>query len=178
VTFVPFYKEYKRPCSVYWDVYNDAQWTEKEKQSKAEKEQQKLLEARRIDGLEVFDQAERDHQFWGEKTDSGPHLGQHWRHAVDGGFFEYQLKVQPAGEQVLSCRYWGSDVGRKFDILVDGKKIATQELKNASPNKFFTVEYPLPAEMLQGKEKITVRFQAPEHGIAGGVFACYVLKGK
>lgn len=178
VTFVPFYKEYKRPYAVYWEIYDDAKWAEKENQFKAEKEKQRQFEARRIDGLDVFDQAERDHHFLGENTSTGEHLGRHWRHAVDGGFFQYEFKVQPEGEQVLFCRYWGSDVGRKFDILVDGKKLATQELKNDRPGEFFTVEYPLPVEMLKGKEKITVRFQASAHGIAGGVFGCSILKGK
>ncbi|MBV9470788.1 MAG: hypothetical protein JOZ57_16240, partial [Abitibacteriaceae bacterium] len=78
---------------------------------------------------------------------------------------------------VLQCTYWGSDVGgREFDVLVDGTKLASQTLDNNKPNEFFTVDYPIPAELLKGKHKVTIRFSAHEHKMAGGVFACAILK--
>ena len=177
-TFVPFYKEYKRPYAVYWDIFDDARWATKEAQIKAEKERQLALDARRIDGLQIFDQAERDHNFKGENTASGVHLERGWRHAAGKGWFQYELKVLPEGPQSLSCCYWGSDTGRTFDILIDGQKIAEQKLHGEKPDQFFDVEYPIPADLLKGKEKVTVRFQAPANGIAGGVFGCYLLKAK
>ena len=78
--------------------------------------------------------------------------------------------------QVLSCCYWGSDGGRTFDILVDGRKIATEQLKGEKPDAFFDREYPLPADLLQGKTKVTVKFQPVGNSQAGGVFGCYIMK--
>ena len=106
----------------------------------------------------------------------GPFSDRHWRHATGGGWFSWDMKVDPAQTQDLVCVYWGSDTGRIFDILVDGKKIATQRLQNNHPNQFFEVSYALPADLLQGKEKVTIRFQARPGGIAGGVFECRIVK--
>ena len=77
----------------------------------------------------------------------------------------------------LVCTYWGGDTGsRQFDLLVDGRKLATQALNRDAPGKFFDVTYPLPKEMVEGKEEVTVRFQAHPEMTAGGVFGCRILK--
>jgi len=175
-TFVPFYKEYKKPYTVYWDIYDDASWAAKEAEMKAEKERQRIQDARRVDGLEFFDQAERDHNFKGEKTMAGDHNGRRWRHCDAGGWFQYDLKVLANQPQVLTCTYWGSDGGRTFDILVDSRKIATEELKGEKPNSFFDREYAVPADLLKGKAKVTVKFQPVGNSQAGGVFGCYIMK--
>jgi len=61
---------------------------------------------------------------------------------------------------------------------VDGRKIATQKLDRNHPNRFFTVDHPIPAEVLQGKDKITVRFQPHDGSMAGGVFGCSTARQK
>lgn len=177
-TFVPFYQEYKKPYTVYWEIYDDAHWAAKESETKAERERQRILEARRVDGLEFFDQAERDHNFKGEKTAAGDHNGRRWRHCDPTGWFQYDLKVLVDQPQVLSCCYWGSDGGRTFDILVDGRKIATEELKGEKPDTFFDREYLVPADLLKGKGKVTIKFQPVGNSQAGGVFGCYIMKAK
>ncbi len=177
-TLVPFYLEYQQPYTVYWEIYNDKRWAAKEAEIKVDKERQRDLDARRVDGLEFFDQAERDHNFKGEKTVAGDHNGRRWRHCDPGGWFEYDLKVLADQPQVLSCCYWGSDGGRVFDILVNGQKIATEALKGEKPGAFFDREYPIPADLLTGKAKVTIRFQPVGNRQAGGVFGCYIMKAK
>jgi hypothetical protein len=77
---------------------------------------------------------------------------------------------------MLLCNYWGGDGGnRAFDILVDGEKVATQQLEGDKPGQFFDVIYSIPQAMTQGKEKVTVKFQAHPGAIAGGVFECRTL---
>ena len=79
----------------------------------------------------------------------------------------------------LVCTYWGDDAGnREFDLLIDGEKLATQVLNRDAPNEFFDRTYPLPGKMLQGKSKVTLRFQARPGKTAGGVFGCRILKRK
>lgn len=106
-------------------------------------------------------------------------MEQAWRHAAGGGWFSYQLKVIPEGPQSVYCIYWGSDRGnRVFDILVDGKKIATQKLERNKPNEFMAMEYPIPASLVAGKQQVTVKFQAQPDCSAGGVFDCRILMKK
>lgn len=175
-TFVPFYLEHRKPYTVYWEICDDARWVAKESEMKVEKERQRIIDVRRVDGLEFFDQAERDHNFQGEKTWYGDHNGRRWRHCDPGGWFQYDIKVLSDQQQFFRCSYWGSDTGREFDILVDGRKIATEKLTGEKPNQFFDREYPIPGDLLKGKDKVTVRFQPVAKSQAGGVFGCYVLK--
>ena len=48
--------------------------------------------------------------------------------------------------------YWGGDVRmgtseRRFDVLVNGVKIAEQTLENNRPGQFFQVAYPVSPEL-------------------------------
>lgn len=87
------------------------------------------------------------------------------------------MAVLPNAQMTLLCTYWGSETGpRSFDILVDGKVIATPTLDRNKPGAFFNVEYGIPLDLTHGKDKVTVRFQPHEGNTAGGVFACRMLK--
>jgi hypothetical protein len=59
---------------------------------------------------------------------------------------------------------------------VDDLKIATQRLENNKPNQFYDEVYRLPAELLKGKQTITIKFQAHPGAFAGGVFGARVMK--
>lgn len=177
VSLLPFYRMHHQRYSVYWKVFTEEMWKKREAELAAAEARRKALEARSVDGVRIGEQQpETDHNMKGENTQAGEHAGRRWRHAPNG-WFSYDLKVQPDQPLVLLCTYWGSDSGpRTFDVLVDGQKLATQTLANNKPGEFFDVEHPLPAELLKGKEKVTVRFQAHANNTAGGVFGCAILK--
>jgi hypothetical protein len=179
-TLVPFYQMSNKPYIVYWDRLTISQWKDKEEQYKAELARQKELDAQTVDKVVIGEpQSEGDHERKGEKTQAGDFGNRKWRHAVDGGWFSFAMKVSPDNPVDLVCTYWGSDSGgREFDILIDGTKIATEVLNNNSPDKFFDVTYPIPQELTKGKDKVTVRFQGHENKTAGGVFGCRIAQRK
>lgn len=124
-------------------------------------------------------QNERDHNLQGEKTAAGDFSDRKWRHATDGGWFSYDVKVLPDQPLELAATYWGSDGGnRVFDILVDGVKIATERLGNNRPGEFYDQIYPIPETLTKDKSKIAVRFQAHSGSWAGGLFGLHILKTK
>jgi uncharacterized protein len=139
----------------------------------------KDLEKRMVDRVLIGVRAsETQHKLQGERTSSGVFHDRNWRHA-GGGWFSYTLKVLPDTPMTLLCTYWGSDVGsRTFDVLVEGRKIATQKLNRNRPGKFFDVEYKVPRELIRGRETVTVRFEARPGKMAGGVFDCVMLRPK
>jgi len=53
---------------------------------------------------------------------------------------------------------------------VDNNKIATENISNKKPGEFIDVTYGIPAELLSGKNKITVKFLPHEGHRAGPVF--------
>ena len=178
VTLTPLYQEYQKPYIVYWDVLDEAQWDARNKQHLVEIERAARLRKRTVDSVIISSRmSEGRHALKGERMGAGEFNGGHWRHAAGGGWFSYEMKVLPDKPVELLVSYWGSDAGgREFDILVDGKNIATQKLERNRPDQFYDEVYPIPADATKGKEKITVRFQAHPGRTAGGIFDCRVLR--
>lgn len=176
IHLAPFYRTYNTDYVVYWDEFNAAQWQDKEAAYQVELARQKALAARQVDMVSIgAEQSERDHKLAAEKSGAGDFGNRKYRDS-GGGWFSYELKVLPDTPQELVCSYWGSDVGRTFDVLVDGVKLATETLANNHPNQFYDAIYPLPPDLLKGKAKITVRFEAHLGSMAGGIFGLYTTK--
>ena len=174
----PFYRLHDRRYTVYLDRFTPEDWAVREAGILAERERERQIAARTMDTLRIGEmQPERDHNLKGEKTTTGDNSGRKWRHATDGGWFAFEMKV--AGDQPadLLCTYWGSEIGeRTFDILVNDTKIGTQTLLENQPGKFFDVAYPIPADAIQGRDKVTVRFQAHPGKLAGGLYGVRIMK--
>jgi DUF1680 family protein len=181
MTFEPFYKMHgERRYVIYWDLLAPAQWQTRQDEYKAELAREKEFNARAVDRVNLADRrGERQHGLQGEKMETGVFNDRRWRHATDGGWFSYTLKVLLEQPQELVVTYWGSDAGgREFDILIDGQKLATEKLENNKPTQFYDQAYPLPKELIAGKTSVTVRFQAHPGRMAGGVYGCAILKAK
>jgi DUF1680 family protein len=177
VKLYPFYRMHNRRYAVYWDQFTAQQWVVREASYKAELEAARRLEAITIDFAQPGEmQPERDHNMQGERTEAGEHSSRKWRHARNGGWVSFDLKVLPDRPVSLVCTYWGGETGaRNFDILADGVKIATQSLQNDKPGRFFEVTYPIPEELTRGKTKLTIRFQAQPGNTAGGFYGLRVI---
>jgi len=180
VSFLPFYQTHHERYSVYWDLFTEAAWKQREAEYRAEEARQRELQARTVDSLQVGEmQPERDHNLQSEKSGAGDFQGRKWRHATDGGWFEFTVKVPKDESADLVLTYWGGETGaREFDVLVDGTKIATQVLNNDHPGRFFDVVHALPAELTKGKEQVTVRLQAHPGKMAGGLFGARLVRRK
>lgn len=176
VDFMPLYRVIGERYGVYWEVVSDG--SPRHKELLAEGEARRKLEARVVDRVTPGNEAvETAHTLRGENTQSGPYGGKNWRHATSGGWWSWDLKVLPNAPMTLRCTYWGDDVPpRTFDLLVNDKVIATQSLDRNKPGEFFDVAYPVPPELTQGRETVTVTFRPHEKNTAGGVFECVVLK--
>jgi len=178
VDLTPFYAVYDRRYSVYWDLFTDEQWKAYETEYRAEIQRLKELDARTVDLFRIGEmQPERDHNVQGERTAATEFGGRKLRHAWDGGWFSFDVAVPSDAPADLIITYWGSETGnRTFDVLVDGRKIATQALHRDRPERFWDKVYELPTDLTRGKSKVTVRFQAMPGHYAGGVFGVRVVK--
>jgi hypothetical protein len=181
VALVPFYELFGKRYALYWHLYTDKEWAEvnakREDRAAEEVAREKAVEKRLVDRVVVGEaESEKGHNLQAEKSESGELRGERYREAFAGGWFSYELKVLPDKPIVLLGTYWGSDTGRTFDILVEGTKIATQTVNVNFPGDFFDVEYKIPPELTRGKEKITVRYQAPPEGAAGGLYGLVMLR--
>ena len=124
-------------------------------------------------------QPERDHNLAaGDRSYVSDALGVNGREARAGSFFSFEMKVEPAtgaGNSLL-LTYIGDDKDRKFDIIVNGRKIATEELTGAATGKFYNRAYVLPGELIEHAKTITVRIEANYNKTAGRVFNARTIK--
>ena len=174
---IPFYKLHEARYMIYWQATTEDGLEEINKKNQEEAKVRAELEAQTID--QVFpgeQQPESDHFFKGEQTESGVFKERHWRHAHK--WFSYELK-DPSKEAIaLSVTYYGQDKGRKFDILINNKKIAYVELDGSRGDTFYSVDYKIPDEILKNAKGgvLETKFEAHEGSIAGGIYQVRLLR--
>ncbi len=173
----PFYTIYNRRYSVYWDLFNEAGWIARETEYKAELERISRIKAATIDYVQPGEmQPERDHNFRGEKTTPGT-FKERTNRESRSGWFSFDMKIKPDVPVSLVAEYWGGFPGAKtFDILVNDKIIATENISGKKEGQFINVQYDIPENMTKGKSRLTIKFQAHAGNTAGPVFGIRTIK--
>ncbi len=161
LTFSPHYLQHKNRYGIYFNLADSST-------KPVENDADKYIV---IDSFPVGnDQYEFSHNLKCENSTSGNHKGLMFRDAHSNGWFSYDMSVESGVANYLKVKYYSGDVGRRFKIYVDGEILADVTLQNPNPNGFYDIYYPVPMEMVDGKDKITVKFQAEPGSFAGGIF--------
>ena len=178
VKLQPFYNLDDEYYSVYLDVFTPSAWKEEQKLYEEKKKAAYEMEKSTVDILRVGEmQPERDHNFTGEHLEAGESHTRKFRVANQGGYFSFIMKVIPGFSYNLIGTYWGMDNrGRTFDILVDGKKIATEDLNKFKESRFYDIPYRIPSQLLAGKSTIKITFQAKPGNQAGPLYGVRLVK--
>src|SRR5438477_952515 len=173
IDFLPFYQLPRRRYASYWDVFTPQEWKKKSEAYAAEEERKKKLEASTVAFAQPGQmQTERDFNQQGEDTSPIQLLGHYGRRGSK--WFSLDLPVDTANPMTLIVTY--SNEARRngtFDVLVDGTKVGQQATERRSPEqdiRCFDVEYALPPQLDEGKQKVTVRFEAADGNEMSGVF--------
>lgn len=159
LAFAPFFLQRDRRTAVYFKSFDEAGWRAEQVAYRAEQARAADLARRSVDVMNLGEmQPERDHGLTAKNSYAVTYRGRHGRDARTFGYFEYKAKVRP-GPLILQATYWGDERNKLFDILIDGRKIATQALDGSHPGDFFEIDYPIPVELTAGRSEVTVRFQ-------------------
>ena len=120
-------------------------------------------------------QPERDFNMQGEDTSTDRVMGRASRRGAK--WFSFDLPVDPSHPTALVVTYY-SDEWRKrtFDVLVEGQKVGDQIIEKGGPVRFFDVEYAIPSNLVQGKQKVTARFQATNGNEIAAVFGLRIIR--
>jgi DUF1680 family protein len=176
--FVPLYSQYERLSATYFRRFTPAEWKVEQTAFLAQQARERDIAARSVDVMHLGEmQAERDHALTSDQSYPVTYRARNGRDARSGGFFEFDMKAHP-GPLVLQATYWGDERPRDFDILVDNVKIATQHLGHDHPGEFFSVEYPLPDALTNGKSSLKVRFVPHDGSTVGPVFGVRLFTAK
>ena len=169
VTLIPLYKTFEPRYTVYWTVYNTDEYRQVKADAAAVAAHRKDIEGRTIDTVDVSsDASEQAHGFASEGAGQGFVEGRRWRD-TRSGFISYTLNIEPDKPLTLVCTFRGSEGQRRaFDILVDGQKVAAENLEY-HPTELLDKEYAVPETLTRGKNQITVRLVPHSGARTGGV---------
>ena len=173
----PLYTIYDRRYSVYWDLYDKERWKQYQLNIKAEIERKKKLEEKTLDFFQPGNaQQEMNHSFDGENTNVIEFKNRNARVADRGGWFSFELNVKQNIAITLVVEYWGGFTGSKtFDILIDGNKIATENIADKKDGQFIEVQYDIKSKLITNKNRITVTFSPHWGNRAGPVFGARTI---
>ena len=173
VTLAPFYGIHFQRYAIYWQLSDAAHAEQQQRQVAEDDRLEQVLEAATIDRVRLGEpQPETDHLLHFEKSrvGLGP-LGKHFRVLDDNGWFSFEMKRPPENvKSALRLVYWGRDKGAEFDLLVNGTVIATPKPPGTEKEDYYAVEYPVSANLLADKGKLTVRLQAKPGKSAPSVY--------
>jgi hypothetical protein len=174
IEFHPFYELARQRYAIYWDVFTPEEWQRKSEAFAAEEERKRKLDAATVGFAQPGQmQTERDFAEQGEESSPVQLMGRYGRRA--NKWFSFDLPVDASHPMTLIVTYSSDARARRgdFEVLADGTKIGEQTIERRSPEqdiRFFDVEYKVPGDLVNGKQKITVRFEAKEGAAVPGVF--------
>ncbi|MCE4555412.1 glycoside hydrolase family 127 protein [Pelomonas cellulosilytica] len=174
---IPFFRLHDSRYMVYWARSTPTQQSLLRVELAKAEQSRLALDAITIDQVAPGEQQpETDHGFRGEGAENGIAPAGRWRHAKQ--WFSYELR-DPRGEaRVLRLTFAKGDAGRRFDLLVNGQRIAEITLDRPDgPQDLYTRDFPLPAELVRASSgQLVVKFVAQPGSIAGGLYGLRLLK--
>jgi hypothetical protein len=176
---VPFYRLHNRTYAIYWNLFAQPEWEEKKAEYAAEQERQRKIEEATVAFVQPGEmQPERDYNFQGAEDAQVQRMaGRSGRRAST--WFSFDVPVDPEHEMALIVTYYSGERRRgtaNFEILVDGQRVGQQEVARSREPNFFDVEYPIPAKLVRGKDKVTIRFQAVNGSQTATVFGIRMIR--
>ena len=149
LTLVPFYQLYECRYQIYFPLYSQAEWTEKEQQLAEAERLRMALEAQTVDKVYCGEQqSENDHFFSQQASWNGADGDAHWRRAR--GYFGYQLNLTNA----TTLRISGFADRETFSVSIGDQQVASGLKLDGSG----MVVIPLPPNVRQ--DKVLLRIEA------------------
>lgn len=173
---VPFFRVHDARYMIYWRRVSPVEYEQVREEIEAAERARLALDRATVDHVTPGEQQpETEHNFRGERTETGVWQDRRFRHAT--GWFSYDLQAGQKADLTLRIAYFGSD-RRHFDLLINGQQLAEVRLDAPQPDRFMEVDYPIPHEMIdKAKDGVfTVKFVAKEGSMAGGIYDVRLLK--
>ena len=199
LVYTPHYSQHGNRYGIYmnFEVPDSAA----SQQAILEEKQRLRASERFIDTLTTFDnnngEAAKNLKTSGT-TSVGVHNGRQYRHGNSGGWFSYDMEIDPSETaNYLETTYFSGDNGRSFEVYLNDELFKTQQITNAAGSGvFYEVRDQIPAKYLTGPDVrhkvdangapvldangdripvITVRYQSTG-SFVGGVFGVYTSR--
>jgi uncharacterized protein len=177
LTLAPFYTTHRRVYTGYFDLLTPSENAERLREIEAERERVRRLDAATIVYFMPTDTSiERTHNQLGEETSIVRTSGRPGRRAAK--WFSYDLALDGQVPAALVVTYNRDNRrARSFEVLVDGERLAEETFPFDSDARFFDREYALPASLVRGKPRLTIRFEATGANETAPVYGVRLIRG-
>ena len=178
----PFFEIHDSRYMMYWLALSEDSYKAYLDGLAKEEQERQALEARTVDKVQPGEQQpETDHKMETDRSQTGNSNDVFFRDASDGHFFSYLMQTGGQTELSLRLKYWGVGEWKthEFDIFVDD--VLVQEVNNTGKyriSEFKYETYPIPAELLKGKQQVRVKFVAKPRKQIGEIYEVRLVKNQ
>ena len=176
----PFFELHDARYMIYWLALTPQSYKGYLDDLARQEQERQALEARTVDKVQPGEQQpETDHKMETDRSNVGNTNDTFFRDARDGHYFSYLMQTAGLTDLSLRLKYWGVGEWKthEFDILVDD--VLVKEVNNTGKyriSEFKYETYPIPAELLQGKTQVRVKFVAKPLKQIGEIYEVRLVK--
>ena len=176
----PFFEIHDSRYMMYWLALSETDYKAYAQRLADEESARQALEAATVDKVMPGEQQpETDHRMETDNSEKGSTEGVFYRDARDGHYFSYLMQTKGESALTLQLTFWGQDEWRssEFDIYIDDTLLTSvNNTHRWRTTQFKTVDYPIPASMLEGKSEVRVKFVAHKGRQVGQIYGVRLIK--
>ena len=178
----PFFEVHDSRYMMYWLALSESSFKGYLDDLARQEQERQALEARTVDRVQPGEQQpETDHKMETDHSQTGNTNDVFYRDARDGHYFSYLMQTGGRTDLSLRLKYWGVGEWKshEFSILVDD--VVVKEVNNTGKyriSEFKYETYPVPAELLQGKSEVRVKFVAKPRKQIGEIYEVRLVKAE
>ena len=176
----PFFEIHDSRYMIYWLALSENSYKGYLDDLVKKEQERQELEARTIDKVQPGEQQpETDHKMETDRSNTGNTNDVFWRDARDGHYFSYLMQTEGRTDLQLRLKFWGVGEWKthEFDIFIDD--VLLTSINNTGQYRISQFKYEvfdIPAEMLQGKSQIRVKFVAKPGKQIGEIYGVRLIK--
>jgi hypothetical protein len=180
IALQPFFEIHDSRYMMYWLALSEQSYKSYLDDLARQEQERQALEARTVDKVQPGEQQpETDHKMETDHSSVGNTNDVFWRDARDGHYFSYLMQTGGRTDLSLRLKYWGVGEWKshEFDILVDD--VLVKEVNNTGKyriSEFKYETYPIPEELLKGKQQVRVKFVAKPRKQIGEIYEVRLVK--
>ena len=176
----PFFEIHDSRYMIYWLALSEDSYKSYLDDLAKQEQERQALEARTVDKVQPGEQQpETDHKMETDRSQVGTNNAVFFRDARDGHYFSYLMQTGGQTDLSLRLKYWGVGEWKthEFDIFIDD--VLVKEVNNTGKyriSEFKYETYPVPADLLKGKQQVRVKFVAKPQKQIGEIYEVRLIK--
>ena len=178
----PFFEIHDSRYMMYWLALSEDSYKGYLDDLAKKEQDRQALEARTVDKVQPGEQQpETDHKMETDRSQVGNNNDVFFRDASNGHFFSYLMQTGGQTDLSLRLKYWGVGEWKthEFDIFVDD--VLVKEVNNTGKyriSEFKYETYPIPSDLLKGKQQVRVKFVAKSGKQIGEIYEVRLVKNE